>query len=571
MQKVLINTLTALALINTALLPIGAEAGGVPNETSGAVINQQTQNKQRPQGESPAQKVIIRTEQQPAAGVEQGEKLTLRQVKFMGDNLEPEPELQKLARSYLGKEIGIADLKELCGRISQYLQSKDYAVAKAYLPKQDIVDGVVTIAVVGGRYGDIHIKNNTSLKEAVIHRETTCLKSGDYIRTSSLERAILLLNDLSGVNAKAYLSAGSKLGTSDLNIDINPANENVKWQLNYDNFGSYNVGPNEIGLTANWNNPSRQGDHLYLRLNTGAVSGVGADNSKGLLLGAFNWQAPIGSDGGKISVGYSKLNYVLGRSFAGSGFAGTAKTMNLNWTKPLLRSRLNNLTLAAGFDNARLSNDYPSLSGAEQTINRLNLGLAGYNIDANGMNNFIVTWTSGHAKLDSNAERIDNGAKSAGHYNKISYNLTRQQSLTDRLALEMKLNGQFADKNLVSYEKLSLGGPYGVRAYGVGEASGDDGWLGTAELHWLLPKTENVQLVAFGDIGKVTINHNPWSAVAGENTTTLAGYGLGLNWDRPGISSVNLSYAWRAGNALSTIGDSPRTNGRLWLNIVIDL
>ena len=50
---------------------------------------------------------------------------------------------------------------------------------------------------------------------------------------------------------------------------------------------------------------------------------------------------------------------------------------------------------------------------------------------------------------------------------------------------------------------MSLGGPYGVRAYPIGEAAGDDGWRWTTELRWNIPQREGDkntwQLIAFAD------------------------------------------------------------------------
>ncbi|PZN73481.1 MAG: hypothetical protein DM484_22590 [Candidatus Methylumidiphilus alinenensis] len=47
---------------------------------------------------------------------------------------------------------------------------------------------------------------------------------------------------------------------------------------------------------------------------------------------------------------------------------------------------------------------------------------------------------------------------------------------------------KWPQKNLSSSEKFSLGGPYGVRAYGVGEAPSDEMLLLSAELRASLPK-----------------------------------------------------------------------------------
>jgi hemolysin activation/secretion protein len=51
----------------------------------------------------------------------------------------------------------------------------------------------------------------------------------------------------------------------------------------------------------------------------------------------------------------------------------------------------------------------------------------------------------------------------------------RIQRVNEKLNLQLLANAQFADKNLDSSEKLSLGGATGVRAYPSGEASGDEG------------------------------------------------------------------------------------------------
>jgi hypothetical protein len=50
--------------------------------------------------------------------------------------------------------------------------------------------------------------------------------------------------------------------------------------------------------------------------------------------------------------------------------------------------------------------------------------------------------------------------------------------------MAVKLRGQWADTNLTSSEKFSLGGNDAVRAYPTGEAPGDRGWLATAELRY---------------------------------------------------------------------------------------
>ena len=64
-------------------------------------------------------------------------------------------------------------------------------------------------------------------------------------------------------------------------------------------------------------------------------------------------------------------------------------------------------------------------------------------------------------------------AGTQGRLHKLNPSLVRLQSLTDRLSLYTQLQGQWADGNLDSSEKIRLDGAYGLRAYAQGEASGD--------------------------------------------------------------------------------------------------
>ena len=568
MQAPAVKLSVAPLLLCLGLSGASAQVGSLPKiESSGSVVNQQLQSEKQLQIKPAPENVIIKPARPPLMAQLDGIKINLKKVSFTGDILLSEEALQAIAAPYLNKEVGLADLDQLCLAVSQTLQERDYAVVRTYLPQQDIVDGTVTIEIMVGRYGAVTVKNNSGINIAVVNAGASGMKPGEFIRMSTLERNTLLLNDLHGARAKSVLLAGSEVGTSDLNIEIEPSGKLAQFQLSYDNYGAYSVGSNQLGAAATFSNLTSLGDSLFVRANTGEVNGVSVNGNDGLLLGAINWQMPIGVHGGKINLGYSHMTYTLGRDFAGLGFQGLAKVASLSWIKPLIRTRAANLNLALGYDNANLTNSYPDPVGdTKQTVNRFNLGFNADNIDNSGANLLRMNWTNGTAKMHDPTSQLlsDDLTHTSGTYNKLSYSLMRQQRLLDRLALVLKFSGQRADKNLVAFEDMSLGGPYGVRAYGVGEATGDQGYIGTAELRWMLPSLENLQLIAFYDRASVTVNHQPWVAFQGVNKINLSGYGLGLSWNVENSYALNVSYAWRATDQLSTVGDDPKTNGRLW-------
>ena len=101
----------------------------------------------------------------------------------------------------------------------------------------------------------------------------------------------------------------------------------------------------------------------------------------------------------------------------------------------------------------------------------------------------------------------------------------------------MSLNGQWAQKNLDSSQKFSIGGANSVRAYRSGVLSGDTGTFGSLTVRYLLPNLPgmeyvgNWQLSGFVDTASVQTNKNPWSS--GSNEASLSGAGVGLNWQGP--------------------------------------
>ncbi len=132
----------------------------------------------------------------------------------------------------------------------------------------------------------------------------------------------------------------------------------------------------------------------------------------------------------------------------------------------------------------------------------------------------------------------------------------------------MSVSGQRASKNLDSSEKFSLGGANGVRAYPTGEASGDSGYLATAELRYTMSFAAVpgvLQPFVFVDSGGVTINENPFAA--GANDRHLSAAGFGLTWVRANDFQVKLTLAKRLGNQASTASDTDRRT-RGWVQAI---
>ena len=166
-------------------------------------------------------------------------------------------------------------------------------------------------------------------------------------------------------------------------------------------------------------------------------------------------------------------------------------------------------------------------------------------------------------------------SNTSGSFSKISYNADYLRLITQSWSLNATLRGQFANKNLDSVERFDLGGPNGVRAYPVGEASGDEGWLLSLSASDKISDTLAANV--FLDTGSVRLNRNTWAGWnAGNtnlpNTYQLSGVGIGFDWRFSPMALLAFSIAAPLGNnpgrdSNGLNSDGYNNHARAWLSL----
>lgn len=493
------------------------------------------------------------------------DKTTIRvnQIKVVGEYLYAESELVALSGFQPGSDMTLTDLQVITGKITDHYRKNGYFLAQAYLPAQDIKDGIVTIAVVIGQYGTVSIDNQTNLSNALANNLISGLESGDAIESGPLETRLLLLSDLAGVNVNSTLMPGSTPGTSDLKVDLTPG-PRVTGSIDADNAGLPATGAYRLGGTVNINNLAGLGDVASLRV---------LSSGNGMTYGRASYQFQAGR--ATLGAAYTQIGYALGKDFADLGAHGTAKIGSIYGTYPLIRTRDANLYASLGYD-MRFYQDKVDLTNisTQKRANVLMPGLYGDFRDkfgGGGLSSYGITLSLGDLNIETAATREFDAetAQTNGRYNKLAFNLMRLQRVTDVISLYGAINGQVASKNLDIWEKMELGGMYGVRAYPAGTAFGDQGYLLNIEARLLLPPVSEsmigrVHLVALFDTGTTQYNKNQWTE--GDNTVTLSGAGVGVMWSDPNNFSVKGYYARKVGSAPETINAS--ASGQFWFQLV---
>jgi hemolysin activation/secretion protein len=528
----------------------------------------------------------------PALDALPSANITVKAIAFTGNTVFSSAELAPLVADLVGKTATLIDLNAAAAKVRDYYHSRGYFLAKAYLPRQDVSSGTVSITVLEAYVGKVTVTNKpgtpaTRLKESFAQSVLSAnLKPGTPITESALEHPLLILNDLPGVDAKSALGAGTAIDTEDIEVTVvntpvpaegsflpitRATNGFVKGGLDFDNHGSTFTGAYRLGANVAINNATGYGDQISISAQ------LALENTRSNVT-RIAWQTPVGYYGTQVGASYTKLNYLLIKEFAVQRAEGDASIASVFATHPIVRSRNFNLNATLGYDSKRLEDRVLSLGAAEtRSINLTRLGVQGHWRDTllgGGVNTFNVGFSSGKLRIDqagiAAADQAAGGANTLGTFGKTNAEFQRLQSITKSIHLLASANVQLASRDLTSAEKMSLGGPNGgtgVRAYPVNEAAGDEGYVGTLEARYINPAwrigSAGTIISAFYDYGGITLSKNPLAGVA--NKRNLQGAGLGLTLGKEGDFSIRASMAWRISNdkPLSDVDRSPR----IWLQV----
>jgi len=492
-----------------------------------------------------------------------GPKVMVESLHITGETLFPEAELIAVTGFRPGSELDLRDLREMAGRISDFYNRHGYFVAQAYLPAQDIKDAAVTIVVIEGHYGKVGLDNHTNLSNRLAESVIGGLNSGDPVASGPLERRLLLLSDIPGVVVKSTLSPGAEVGTSDLTVALTPG-PRVSGSIDADNAGDPNTGAYRLGGTLYINDPTGHGDLITLR----ALSSF-----DGLDYGRAAYQFQV--QDATIGVSYAALDYRLHGPFSPLRASGTAEVASVYASYPLIRSYDNNLVLLTDFDDRTFQDKEGAVfSVIDKDEYAWMVGISGDHHDTlggGGWDQYALGYTFGDLDIRTPAARLidETTARADGGYGKLTYSVSRLQTVFGPFSIYGLIRGQVASKNLDISEKMELGGAYAVRAYAEGEIYGDDGYVATLEARLMLPPLPasvpgRVQLIGFIDTGSASTNHSPW--FPGPNRETVSGGGVGFNWNAANNFLVKVTYAHTLGEAVGVPG--PNASSRVWVQLV---
>jgi hemolysin activation/secretion protein len=430
-------------------------------------------------------------------------KFTLTDVTFTGASTVSHDELAEAYKDYVGREVPVGTLCEIRDRASTILFNKGL-FARVEIPAQKISEGHVAFEVIEAYIASVRVQGDDSGAQSKVEDYIEMLRGMRPFNIRVAQRYLFLALDVPGVSMAATLRPAGK-GRGAIELVITVARKPIGAIANVQNFGSQATGPYGALARVDFNGFTSLGERTTL------VGYQTFDLKEQRVFQAIE-EARFGSDGLLARVSGSFGETHPGDQLKTGQFFGQAYVVDGSLSYPIVRLRSENLTLTAGMEavDQKITSfrTPPPLSQDRVRV---------FYLRANG----DISWRGElPLKLDGDIE-LRKGAPILGASRKKDPNLSRIEGDPDAFVLRgdaratvgllegvtgiVRVQGQYTEVPLLSYEEQSIGNLTIGRGYDPSALSGDRAVAGSSDLRWdPLPRDWPVTASVFGffDIGR---------------------------------------------------------------------
>lgn len=459
-----------------------------------------------------------------AQPVDESRTLRVEYFDIEGNTLVPTSELMPLLTPYQGRDLTLAQMKELAAELTNLYQRRGFMLVKAIIPPQSFASRRVTVRVVEGQLGEVMVTGAQHYDPDWIRRRFLASYQQGALKHDDFVRGLLLLNEFSDLKVKATLRPGAQVGKVDALIQVEDTAP-FHGGVDYNNYGTPETGANRVGLTFDAGNLITAGDNLSLR----GVVGFPARRTNFFQV---SFAAPVDDDGTQLSASYQNGAFAVSQGLGAIlDVRGNANIYTLAVSRALDRSFDHASNLGLALSNKEISNDFfggsVPFSRDHYTSARLT-----YQEDwrsTSGRTLLQAAWTQGLGGTPASDPLVSRAGASGG-FGKLNFELARVQNLQPGLYGVVRCSAQWATQPVYLAEQFALGGPDTVRGFSQAELLGDDGYLVSAELRWspLEDDPDRFQMAFFVDHGGVSLKRTSAGDLPRGNHLTGAGLGFRL-------------------------------------------
>lgn len=422
----------------------------------------------------------------------------LDEVRIEGVTAFSPDKLKPLYKDYLGHTITLDKVWLIAEKITEYYRNEGYFLSRAYVPAQEIEDGVIIIRVVEGYVGRIDWQEKTP-DSAIIHSLTHEMLAQRPAKADVLESILLRLNDLPGKRFRAVVMPEPEGNEGEVAIALVEEKQKGRGVVSVDNAGSRFLGPHQ--LTAFY-----EDSFLPMqRTLVGVSTTLPFDEMQYISL---RHEVPLSSRlAADVSGSYIRAE--PGSTLAANDIQSDSAELEMGFIWQPTRQWLENLSFGLHFMGRNTDSDILGLPLTSDKVRALRANMAYDNADFwNGHSFWNITFSKG-VKWFGSSEKGDldlSRGDADPDFTKLELSYTRYQPVGDEVLLIGRLASQWSSSGLFSSEEFGFGGRIFGRAYDPSELTGDQGVALSLEGRYVQgPVVFNTQLTPFVyyDIGKV--------------------------------------------------------------------
>ena len=403
----------------------------------------------------------------------------LTKILVVGATVFPKDEIDGYFAKLSGGTTNLEAVRVAAAALEQHYREQGYFLTRVFVPPQRLEGGALTVRVVEGYIDAIDVQGMDAASQRAVHAILAPLLAKTPIDLPSVERRLLILNDLPGIAAAGVLKQGGKLGASTLVVSLSQPRNG--YQASVSNTNSRLLGPWVYAVNANLNRPIGIPGALSLGV---SASGPGLAASES------------GSARYSVKLGNSGLIGSLGVLVARAAPAGSLKPLDIHndllsfsarFRYPLIRSRTQSLFLEGGVSINRSGTD---ILGQELVDDRTTDGDIALLYQQNGFLNGSTSASIDlfHGLPIFGASPGDTALPSVRNFDpnftRLVYQAQRVQRLPRHFSALIAVQGQYADVKLLSGELVAFGGPAIGRGFDPSTITGDRGFGGVGEIRY---------------------------------------------------------------------------------------
>lgn len=512
--------LPAFLMVSSILAAQSAFAQAVPSAADPGKVQKSIGTDAAPQSEAPLEEY-----KRPAyKGKGANTQFRIADVRIEGVTVYAKDQFNSLIAGKKSSTITLAELDAIAGKIEQKYRVDGYVLANAYVNRSSKNASTAVIRVNEGAIADVYFQGEapTDTLRNLVQTYAEKIKAQSPVRAETLERYLLLINDLPGAQAKAILKPNPKQrGAMDLVVLY--SEKPVDASLSSNNRSSRYLGPWQTSAFVAFNNVAGMDERTTFR----ALVSTPLEKLKYYEL---THEEQLGSEGTKLTLSASSVETAPGFTIKNSNYRGNSELFSAKLSHPFLRSRTENFTGNLTFDARSVRNKITvSTPLSNDRIRSVRLGGAYDVADSfKGVNSVTAELSHGLDILGATKEGAANRTNVPGKqdYSKIAGEITRTQLLPMGFSAVLSATGQYAFDALLSSEQFSIGGQGYGNAYDPGEISGDHGVAGKVELRYGqgvgLPYFNSYQVYSSYDQGRVWRIKNAASTKGSESLSSAA-------------------------------------------------